>query len=95
MSAAAAARALAACRKDGTFRADMKGIRRVLPVVVRPMPEWIPDLEDAHWLRKPTKTDVGVPRILAPEELKDSLESTCEEEIAGLPGGYVVEVDNT
>jgi hypothetical protein len=87
----AAARALVVRRNDGTFREGMKGVRRVLPVVVRPLPEWIPSLEDGLWLRKPTRTDVGVPRILTPREPKYFLESATEE-IADLPGGYVVEV---
>jgi hypothetical protein len=87
-----AARALVARRKDGTFRKGMEGIRRVLPVVLRSLPEWIPSLEAGLWLRKPTRTDVGLPRVLTPEELRDFLEATTEEEIVNLPGGYVVEV---
>ncbi len=87
-----AARALVARRNDGTLRKGMEGIRRVLPVVLRPLPEWIPALDDELWLRKPTRTDVGLPRILTPEELRDYLESAAEDEIADLQGGYVVEV---
>jgi hypothetical protein len=72
----------------------MEGVRRVLPVVVRALPEWIPGLEDRLWLRKPTRTDVGVPRVLTPEELREFLESATEEEIARLPGDYVAEVES-
>ncbi len=77
-----------------TFRQKLEGVRRVLPVVVRPYPEWIPDLAEEFWLRKPTKPDdIGVPRILTPKELKEFLESTSEEEIAHLPSNYVVDVE--
>ena len=84
---------LAVRREDSTFREGLQGIRRILPVVIRSHPEWIPSLDGDYWLRKPTKTDIGVPRILTPRELKEFLESTTEEEIADLTGGYVVEVD--
>jgi hypothetical protein len=83
---------LAARRKDATFREAMTGVRHILPVVLRPYPEWVPDLDDEHWLRKPTRTDVGVPRVLTPQELVEFLRSTTEEEIAVLPGSFVVKV---
>ena len=86
------AKAVAARKGDATFRGAMTGVRRILPVVLRPYPEWVPDLADEHWLRKPSRTDVGVPRVLTPQEFVEFLRSATEEEIAALPGSYVVKV---
>lgn len=83
---------LALRKEDGTFREAMKDIRYILPVVVRPYPEWIPDLEDKHWLRKPARPDVGVPRILTPPELREFLENPSTDALANLPGGFVVDL---
>jgi hypothetical protein len=80
-------------KADGTFRVALEGIRYVLPVVVRPYPEWIPSLADEHRLRKPSIPDVGVPRVLTPPELKQFLESTATNTIANLLGEFVVHLD--
>ena len=85
------ARALVERKNDATFRKGMEGVRRVLPVVVRPLPEWVPSLDDDLWLRKPTRTDVGLPRVLTPEELREFLEGATDGGMPDLPGGYVVE----
>lgn len=86
---------LVALRKeDDTFRVGLEGVRFILPVVVRPYPEWVPDLADEHWLRKPSRPDVGVPRILTPPELKEFLEGTPADGIANLPGGFVVDLED-
>ena len=58
--------------------------------MIRPYPEWVPDLEDVHWLRKPSKPDPGVPRVLTPPELKEFLENTTADELANLPGGFMM-----
>ncbi len=84
---------LALRREDGAFREALEGIRCILPVVIRPYPEWIPNLADEHWLRKPSRPDVGVPRVLTPAELKQFLESTATNTIANLPGKFVVHLD--
>lgn len=88
------ARLLALRKEDGTFREAMKGIRYILPVVIRPYPEWIPDLEDGHWLHKPSRADVGVPRVLTPPELKEFLENTSTDELANLAGEFIVDINN-
>jgi hypothetical protein len=53
----------------------------------------MPSLADEHWLRKPSKPDVGVPRVLTPPELKQFLESTATNTIANLLGEFVVHLD--
>jgi hypothetical protein len=62
-------------------------------VVVRPYPEWVPDLADEHWLRKPSRPDVGVPRVLTPPELREFLEIVDPDTLANLPGGFVVNLE--
>ena len=55
--------------------------------------QWIPGPDEGYWLRKPTKTDICVPRVLTPREHRELLERTAEKEIIDLPGDYVIEVE--
>lgn len=81
---------VAGMRDHEDLRGALAGVERILPVLCRPYSEWIPDEDPRFWLRPPAEGDRGVPRILTPLELKEFLESTADEEIAGLPGRYVV-----
>src|SRR5215218_183406 len=83
-------RRLAGMRNHEDLREVLAGVERILPVLCRPYPDWIPNEDSWLWLRPPGRNARGVPRILAPLELKEFLESTTDEEIADLPGGYVV-----
>jgi hypothetical protein len=53
----------------------------------------VPDLVDEHWLRKPSRPDVGVPRVLTPPELREFLEIVDPDTLANLPGGFVVNLE--
>lgn len=85
---------VAGMRDHEDLREALAGAERILPVLCRPYPEWVPTEDSRLWLRPPAEGDRGVPRILTPLELKEFLESTTDEEIAGLPGGYVVRLAN-
>lgn len=76
------------------LRETLAGVERILPVLCRPYPEWVPSDDRRYWLRPPAEGDRGVPRVLTPLELKEFLESRTEEEIAALPGGYVVRLED-
>jgi len=87
------ARKVAERRKEDEFRRPMTGVKRILPVLCRPYPEWIPDPNERHWLRPPSENDTGVPRVLTPAELRNFLLEASEESLDALPGGYVVDLD--
>lgn len=86
------ARLVAQRKNESNYRKGLKGIIRVLPVVCRPYPEWIPQTEQRYWLRQPSQNDPGVPRVLTPTELKEFLEDTDSASLARLPEEYRVEV---
>lgn len=88
------ARKLTEKRKRDDFRGPMTGVKRILPLLCRPYPEWIPETDERYWLRQPSASDPGVPRVLTPAELKNFLFSVTEEAIGALPGGYVVNVSD-
>jgi hypothetical protein len=77
------------------LREALAGVERILPVLCRPYAEWVPSTDPRLWLRLPAPGFRGVPRVLAPLELKEFLESATEEEIASMPGGYVVSLPNS
>lgn len=77
-------------RESDDFRESMTGVKRILPVLCRPYPEWIPEADERYWLRLPSGSDPGVPRVLTPAELKGFLLRTSEDTVDKLPGGYVV-----
>lgn len=88
------ARRVAGMHDHEDLREALVGVERILPVLCRPYPEWIPNEDRRLWLRPPARGARGVPRILTPLELKEFLESTTDEEIASLPGGYVVSLSD-
>jgi hypothetical protein len=88
----ATAQVLAERKNQPGYRDGMKGVRRILPVVCRPYPEWVPELDPRYWLRLPTVHDPGVPRILTPPELKRYLEGVDEDVLRGLPRECAIEV---
>ena len=84
------AKKVAERQHEKDLRERLNGVERILPVLCRPYPEWIPSSDREYWLRPPTRDERGVPRILTPKELKEFLESATDDEIAQLPGEYMV-----
>jgi hypothetical protein len=81
---------VAGMRDHEDLRDSLVGVERILSVLCRPYPEWIPTEDPRFWLRPPAEDNRGVPRILTPLELREFLESASNDEIAALPSVYVV-----
>lgn len=86
------ARAIARDHKGKHYDKHLKGIRRVLPVVCRPYPEWVPAMERRYWLASPTQAEPGIPRVLTPKELRDLLQNGGEEGLTSLAGEHLIAV---
>ena len=54
---------------------DVRGYKRIIPVVVTPFVEYIPSLNHRDWL------DESLPRVLTPSELNEAMES-CTNRVA-------------
>ncbi|ABG05159.1 hypothetical protein Rxyl_2218 [Rubrobacter xylanophilus DSM 9941] len=77
--------------RQPNYKEGMRGIKRILPVVCRPYPEWIPSTEARYWLQEPGENDRGIPRVLTPQELKDFLERLPSPDQVNLPPDYIFE----
>ena len=80
--------------KQPNYKEGMNGIKRILPMVCRPYPEWIPSAEMRYWPQKPNENSRGVPRILTPQELKLFLEDTSASSFTAFSPEYMVEIGN-